>query len=118
VARHNEHARAGVDPDFHKGEAVLDRFNGDPSRPHPCLGSIEKPPFCALKVWPADIGTSNGLAVNASAQVLDGESRPIPGLYACGNDIASIFLGTYPGPGITLGPALVFGYLAAMHAKH
>ncbi len=116
VARQNEQARAGVDADFHKGEAALDRFNGDPSRAHPCLGPIEKAPFCALKVWPADIGRSNGLAVNADAQVLDGQGRPIPGLYACGNDIASIFLGTYPGPGITLGPALVFGYLAARHA--
>jgi len=116
VARHNEHARAGADPDFRKGEAVLDRFNGDPSRPHPCLGPIEKPPFCALKVWPADIATSNGLAVNASAQVLDAAGRAIPGLYACGNDMASIFLGSYPGPGTTLGPALVFGYLAARHA--
>jgi hypothetical protein len=29
--------------------------------------------------------------------------------------MASIFRGTYPGPGITLGPALVFAYLAAMH---
>jgi succinate dehydrogenase/fumarate reductase flavoprotein subunit len=43
-----------------------------------------------------------------------GES--IEGLYACGNDLASIMRGTYPGPGTTLGPALVFGYLAAKHA--
>ena len=118
VARHNGFARTGVDADFHKGEATLDRFNGDAAhKPNPCLGTIEHPPFCALKVWPADIGTSNGLATNASAQVLDGEGRAIPGLYACGNDMASIFRGTYPGPGITLGPALVFGYLAAMHSK-
>jgi succinate dehydrogenase/fumarate reductase flavoprotein subunit len=117
VARHNDFARSGVDADFHKGEAALDRFNGDASRkPNPCLGAIEQAPFCALKVWPADIGTSDGLATNANAQVLDASGLPLAGLYACGNDMASIFLGTYPGPGITLGPALVFGYLAAMHA--
>lgn len=117
VARHNAFARSGVDDEFHKGEAVLDRFNGDAaSKPNPCLGRIEHPPFCALKVWPADLGTSSGLAVNAHAQVLDASARPIAGLYACGNDMASIFRGTYPGPGITLGPALVFGYLAAKHA--
>jgi succinate dehydrogenase/fumarate reductase flavoprotein subunit len=117
IARHNALARSGVDEDFHKGEAVLDRFNGDASRkPNPCLGPIERPPFCALKVWPADIGTSDGLATNENAEALDASGRPIAGLYACGNDMASIFLGTYPGPGITLGPALVFGYLAARHA--
>ena len=38
------------------------------------------------------------------------------GLYACGNDMGSIMAGTYPGPGTTLGPAMVFGYRAAKHA--
>jgi succinate dehydrogenase/fumarate reductase flavoprotein subunit len=117
VERHNEFARAGVDLDFGKGKAVLDRFNGDARYPNPCLGPIAKPPFCALKVWPGDIGTSAGLAANENAQVLDGAGQPIRGLYVAGNDMASVFRGTYPGPGITLGPALVFGYLAAMHAK-
>jgi len=45
--------------------------------------------------------------------VLDAAGRPLPGLYACGNDMNSIMDGAYPGPGITLGPALVFGYVAA-----
>lgn len=44
------------------------------------------------------------------------DTEPIPGLYACGNDMDSVMNGAYPGPGITLGPALVFGYLAALHA--
>ncbi|MBO6561955.1 MAG: FAD-binding protein [Nisaea sp.] len=43
------------------------------------------------------------------------DGRPVPGLYACGNDLNSVMAGCYPGPGITLGPALVFGYLAAIH---
>ena len=47
------------------------------------------------------------------ARVLDGAGEPIGGLYACGNDMASIMRGAYPGPGITLGPALVFAYRAA-----
>jgi hypothetical protein len=39
---------------------------------------------------------------------------PIAGLFACGADAASIMRGHYPGPGINLGPALVFGYRTAM----
>jgi succinate dehydrogenase/fumarate reductase flavoprotein subunit len=115
VERHNGFAKSGVDEDFGKGKATLDRFNGDPAFANPCLGPIAEPPFCALKVWPGDLGTSDGLAANEHAQVLDEAGQPIRGLYACGNDMASIFRGTYPGPGITLGPALVFGYLAARH---
>lgn len=67
-------------------------------------------------MWPAEIGTSAGLETDANAHVLDVRGQPIAGLYACGNDQASVMRGTYPGPGTTLGPALVFGYLAAHHA--
>lgn len=116
VRRYNEYAARGEDPDFHKGSTVLNRFNGDPAAPHPCLAPIEQPPFVAQAVWPADISVSAGLATDADARVLDGSDAPIPGLYACGNDMASIFMGTYPGPGTTLGPAITFGYRAAMHA--
>jgi succinate dehydrogenase/fumarate reductase flavoprotein subunit len=113
----NEHARTGIDPEFHKGEASYDRGNGDPaSAPNPCLGPIVAPPFCALAVVPTPLGTSLGLLTNASAQVLDGDGRPIPGLYACGNDMHSPFGGEYPGAGAQLALAMTFGYLAARHA--
>jgi hypothetical protein len=49
--------------------------------------------------------------------VLGPDGTAITGLYACGNDMASIMNGAYPGPGITLGPALTFAYLAARHAS-
>jgi succinate dehydrogenase/fumarate reductase flavoprotein subunit len=117
VRRANEFARTGVDLDFGKGETELNRFNGDPEHaPNPCLGPIETPPFCALQIWPAEIACSAGLATDEDARVLDQDGRPIPGLYACGNDMASIMQGVYAGPGITLGPALVFAYRAARHA--
>ncbi|MNC58722.1 3-oxosteroid 1-dehydrogenase [compost metagenome] len=45
--------------------------------------------------------------------MLDRSGAPIPGLYAAGNEMNSIMDGTYPGPGITLGPGITFGYLAA-----
>jgi succinate dehydrogenase/fumarate reductase flavoprotein subunit len=117
VRRSNEYARTGVDLDFAKGETELNRFNGDPVHgPNPCLGPIEAPPFCAMQVWPAEIACSTGLATDEDARVIDRGGRPIPGLYACGNDMASIMSGTYAGPGITLGPAIVFAYRAARHA--
>jgi len=117
VRRTNEFARTGIDLDFAKGETELNRFNGDPAhRPNPCLGEIRTPPFCALQVWPAELACSTGLATDEDARVIDRYGHPILGLYACGNDMASIMAGTYPGPGTTLGPAIVFGYRAARHA--
>jgi succinate dehydrogenase/fumarate reductase flavoprotein subunit len=119
VARHNGFAKTGVDLDFGKGETDLNRFNGDPQhKPNPCIGTMETPPFYALKVCPADIAVSSGLATDADARVLDKRGEAIPGLYACGNDMASVMAGSYPGPGTTLGPAMVFAYRAAMHAKN
>ncbi len=118
VARHNRFAETGVDLDFGKGETELNRFNGDPThRPNPCIGALVTPPFHAIAVWPAEIAVSTGLATDADARVLDAEGRPIGGLYACGNDMASIMSGAYPGPGTTLGPAAVFAYRAVMHAR-
>ena len=117
VRRHNRFAADGSDPDFGKGDTELNRFNGDPEHgPNPCLGPIAAPPFVAVEVWPAELGCSAGLATTADAQVIDRSDTPIEGLYACGNDMGSIMAGSYPGPGTTLGPALVFGYRAAMHA--
>jgi succinate dehydrogenase/fumarate reductase flavoprotein subunit len=77
---------------------------------------IVQGPFFAVAVVPADLACSAGLRGDSNARVLGKNGQPIEGLYACGNDLASIFKGTYPGPGTTLGPAISFGYLAAMHA--
>ena len=118
VARHNGFARTGIDVDFGKGETELNRFNGDARHaPNPCIGEISAPPFYALAVYPADIAVSTGLATDADARVLTENGEIIPGLYACGNDMASVMGGSYPGPGTTLGPAMVFAYRAAMHAR-
>jgi len=118
VARTNRFAETGLDIDFGKGETELNRFNGDAQhQPNPCLGPIGAPPFYAVAVWPADIAVSSGLATDADARVLDTAGKAIPGLYACGNDMASVMAGSYPGPGTTLGPAIVFAYRAALHAK-
>jgi succinate dehydrogenase/fumarate reductase flavoprotein subunit len=117
VARHNQFAKSGKDEDFGKGEDAYQRNLGDPAHgPNPCIGPIATAPFYALEIRPGDIGASAGLATDASARVIDKRGDPIGGLYACGNDMESIMAGHYPGPGITLGPAMTFGYIAAKHA--
>ncbi len=84
---------------------------------NPNLGPIQQAPYYAVRLYPGDIGASTGFLTDAHARVLDANRQPIPGLYACGNDMHSAMGGTYPGPGITLGPGLVFAFLAARHAS-
>ena len=67
-------------------------------------------------MYPGDIGASVGLVTDSDARVLDGDGTPVPGLYACGNDMDSMMAGIYPGPGITIGPAMTFAWIAASHA--
>ncbi|MGO4713781.1 FAD-dependent oxidoreductase [Bradyrhizobium sp. 2TAF24] len=113
VANHNRYAQTGVDPEFGKGSSEYNRYLGDPDhKPNPCLGPIVKPPFYAVRVWPGDIGSALGLKTDTHARVLSEDGEPIAGLYACGNDMRSIMAGNYPAAGITLGPALTFGYIA------
>jgi succinate dehydrogenase/fumarate reductase flavoprotein subunit len=115
--RQGEFARTGVDVDFGKGGNPYDRANGDPAHePNPCLGPIDRAPFCAVRVEPTPLGTSLGLRTDEHAQVLGADGRPIAGLYAAGNDMHSIMGGEYPGAGAQLGPGMTFGYLAALHA--
>jgi succinate dehydrogenase/fumarate reductase flavoprotein subunit len=116
VETFNDHARRGDDPQFGKGSTSYNRSLGDPEhKPNPCIAPIEDGPFYAVKLVIGDLGTFAGLRCNENAQVLNGDGRPIPGLYSVGNDAASIMGGNYPGGGITLGPAVTFGYIAARH---
>lgn len=112
----NTHAANGSDPVFHRGEAAYDKMYGDPRvQPNPCLRPLDQGPFYAMPIYPGDIGTNGGLLTNDKAQVLDTQGQPISGLYAIGNNAASAMGESYPGAGVTLGPALTFGYLAARH---
>jgi succinate dehydrogenase/fumarate reductase flavoprotein subunit len=116
VARHNRFAERGEDPDFGKGSDSYNVFNGDPKhKPNPCLAPIATPPFYGLKMIPGELGTFAGIKTDANARVLDRHGQPLTGLYAVGNDMASVMGGTYPGAGITIGPALTFGYIAGCH---
>jgi succinate dehydrogenase/fumarate reductase flavoprotein subunit len=116
VADYNRACASGIDPEFGKGSTAYNRFYGDARfKPNPCLAPIEQPPFFAVEIVVGDLGTFDGISTDRNARVLAADSAPIGGLYAVGNDAASIAGGNYPGGGITLGPAIVFAYLAAKH---
>ncbi|MBO9550372.1 FAD-dependent oxidoreductase [Pseudomonas sp.] len=112
----NADARNGIDRAFGKGGNSYNRYMGDPQhQPNPCLAPLTKAPFHAIRLHTGDLGSARGLVTDANANVLNRSGAPIAGLYAVGNDMNSMMNGTYPGPGITLGPALTFGWIAASH---
>ena len=117
IERYNRYAETGIDEEFGRGESDLNRFNGDSlNKPNPCLRMIGPGPFYGVAVWPADLASSAGLRTDLKGRVLTPGGKALTGLYAAGNDSTSIFRGTYPGPGTMLGPAIVFGWCAAMDA--
>jgi succinate dehydrogenase/fumarate reductase flavoprotein subunit len=116
VARYNTDAARGEDPEFGRGRTSFNRYLADPEhRPNPCVGPIETGPFYALKIIMGDLGTFDGLRTTVTGQVQRADGSPVEGLYAVGNDRASIMGGNYPGAGITLGPAMTFGYITGRH---
>ncbi|BAM89287.1 3-oxosteroid 1-dehydrogenase [Bradyrhizobium oligotrophicum S58] len=116
VAAFNADAALGQDPTFGKGSRAYNRYQGDALHgPNPCVAPIKDGPFYAIKMVIGDLGTYAGVRTDEHARALDAQGQPIEGLYAAGNDMASIMGGNYPGAGITLGPALTFGYIAGRH---
>ena len=117
LQNYNQDAVAGADREFGKGSNIYNTYLGDPTHAgNPCLAPVDQAPYYAIQIFPGDIGTSAGLVTDEFARVLDENQQIITGLYAAGNDMNSIMGGHYPGPGITLGPSLTFGYIAAKHA--
>lgn len=117
IEHFNQYAREGIDPDFRRGQSYYDQAVADPTNtPNPCLGTIEKPPFYALPVYPGALGTKGGPAVNTNGQVLHVSGNAIEGLYAAGNVMAGVTGPGYGGAGGTIGPGMTWGYIAARHA--
>ena len=113
----NRDAAQGEDREYGKGANAYNRYLGDAAlSPNPCLAPLDCAPYYAIRVYPGDIGAAVGLHTDPSARVLDSRGKPVLGLFACGNDANSIMYGTYPGAGITLGPGLTFGFIAAHSA--
>ncbi|WP_336085553.1 FAD-binding protein [Nocardia sp. SSK8] len=116
VRRFNGFARDGHDADFGRGGSAYDNYYGDPTLATPALDVLDKGPYYALRVRIGDLGTKGGLVYNADAQVLRADGTVIPGLYAAGNTSAAVMGNDYAGAGATIGPAMVFGYIAARRA--
>jgi succinate dehydrogenase/fumarate reductase flavoprotein subunit len=118
VGRFNGYGETGIDPEFGRGGTLYQRANGDAHwpGPNPSLGTIAKGPFYAVQLFPGDIGAATGFVTDPGGRALDTTGQAIPSLYACGNDMQSPMGGVYPAPGITLGPGLVFAFLAARDA--
>ncbi|HKP41342.1 FAD-binding protein [Mycobacterium sp.] len=117
IRRFNEFAAKGLDPDFGRGQSAYNDCLGDPGyRPNAAIGPLERAPYYATRVLPADVGTCGGVVTNEHAQVLDERDRVIDGLYATGNTTATVMGRTYPGAGASIANTMVFGYVAARHA--
>lgn len=114
VAEFNRNALLGNDPEYHRGESYYDRHWGDPSAPNPTLGPLTKPPFYGVRMLAGDIGTKGGLTTDGVGRVLEPDGMAIEGLYAVGNNSASVMGPGYAGSGATLGPCITFGYLAGI----
>jgi succinate dehydrogenase/fumarate reductase flavoprotein subunit len=117
VSEYNKGAREGRDDNFRRGWSPYNRSQGDPEQtPNPNVAPLSRPPFYAVEVLPGSFGSFAGLKTDTSARVLRQDGSAIEGLYAAGADAANIMAGHYPAGGINLGPAMVFGYLAALSA--
>jgi len=114
IARFNEHASAGHDPDFHRGKSAYDTFNGDQTLPgiQATLGPLTQGPFYAIKIEQGSLGTNGGPKTDARGRVLAQRGGVIEGLWAAGNVMAAPTGLVYGGAGGTIGPALTFGWIA------
>ncbi len=119
VATWNQHVATLNDPDFRRGQSAYDGCWGDGSKPtlaEKTLGPLENGPFYAVRITAGAMGTKGGPVTDRNGQVLDVDGEAIPGLYAAGNAMAGPTGMAYGGAGGTIGPAIVFGRLAASHA--
>jgi succinate dehydrogenase/fumarate reductase flavoprotein subunit len=115
VEEFNSRAAGGTDPVFHRGETPWELYIQPRSDlPNLAIAPILDPPFIGYHVRAGVFGTKGGPVINENAQIVGMDGTPIPGLYGAGNAVASIFGAAYPGGGATLGPGVVFGYVAGL----
>ncbi|MDR3671361.1 MAG: FAD-dependent oxidoreductase [Holophaga sp.] len=103
VADYNGYCDKGHDPVFFK--------------PAKYLRAVCKAPFYAIDMVPSLLVSDGGIRVNGDLQVTDPDYKPIPGLYAVGNDASGLYGDTYnlDVPGTANGFAHASGRVAARH---
>ncbi len=120
IQRFNAAARDGHDRDFRRGETPIERAwagAARPGLPNPTMAPLaEHGPYYAVIVGPGALDTKGGPVTDEHGRVLAVDGSPIVGLYGAGNCVASPAGQAYWGPGGTIGPAVVFGGIAARHA--
>ena len=120
VARYNEHADRGEDPDFARGARPWSqKFKGDAEHAsHPNIGTLEEAPFHGIELRLAMTGIpAAGLVVTTDSRVLDTHGKPIPGLYAAGSSTVMTNSGAGYNSGFSLSRGLTGGLLAARHLR-
>lgn len=127
----NEYATRGVDPEWNRGGTEYDRtwatffqpaqegtrWSTKSTMPNPAMHPLlSEGPYYAMIVGAGALDTSGGPVIDAKGRVINTRGEPIAGLFGAGNCIASPSREAYFGPGGTIGPAMAFGYIAAMNA--
>ncbi|MFA5708826.1 FAD-dependent oxidoreductase [Mycolicibacterium sp.] len=116
----NGYARAGKDPDFRRGETLIEQAWASRTRQDAASDSMyplsAQGPYHCVILGAGALDTKGGPATDAHGRVLDAGGQAIPGLYGAGNCVASASGQAYWGPGCTIGLGLTFGYLAGRHA--
>jgi 3-oxosteroid 1-dehydrogenase len=119
IERFDGYARAGADPEFHRGESAIEllmhggRADGNDLPNETMYPLASEGPYYATILAPGSIETKGGPKVNPSMQILDGLDVPVPGLYGVGNCVASASGQAYWSGGSTWGPYVGFGQVAA-----
>jgi hypothetical protein len=121
IDRFNSFAESGVDLDFGRGTTPIQTAWGMPPRPGNTKNSQMYPfspsgPYHCIMLGGGTLDTKGGPVINTNAQVMHVSGKAIPGLYGAGNCIASPAGQAYWSGGGTIGPGMVYGYIAGLNA--
>ncbi|NPV08426.1 MAG: FAD-binding protein [Anaerolineae bacterium] len=82
IKRWNDSCKAGKDLEFDTGDPNFTSYD----RPPDLLVPFTEGPFYAVELFPACLNTQGGMVRDTGGHVLDTEGKPIPRLYAAGEN--------------------------------
>jgi len=120
ITRFNGFAASGVDLDFQRGASTFENAWQGPSRSTTANRTMfpiaRTGPYYAVLLGAGTLDTCGGPITAVDGHVLRPNGSAIPGLFGAGNCVASPAGRGYWGAGGTIGPAIVFGFLAGQGA--